>query len=1451
MKRLKILLIATLSVLTAACLLLGGCSGVADDGSVSGSDNVVSVSPSSGGSSSGGSKELVALTVSGADDVSITEGSALSLSDLAALTVTATFTEGSPMTFALSSAEGLPNGLSIDKLGEKLPVGDSTVTLSYSFNGSVKSATFTVKVLENKKLPEGTLVISELPSSAMNVTATVRQQDAVAAVSFNYGEAAFEISAYVTDETVFTDDSNVYKNDGVELRLDKVSRTKGYTAQTVSVAADAKGGCVVKRLSDGETLSDHGVAVEAIPFSLDGKTVEGYRIIINVPYSLVSADPADADIAVWFGLNNAYNSNIAQFSYDRTFGEDDENVHTYAHVKADGSVEENVFVDYSCVWGDGGTFRASQVWNVEGDDGESNVIFMTGNDYLDNNIYMSHSDKTHFYAETKLKVTEVMRTKTNVYDAYPKFGFIVKSAVSSNGFGYYVDALSNGDTGTILPNAVTLGFNTVNAGSWSGSGWSNIGTLGTSSAEYTDGYVTLGIYRQGGIFVLYRNGEVVKTVSCDIGDEEIAYVGLFSFNLKLEAKDYKLITDESALEPYSIEKKTVDYLFMGDSYIDTAFWYNWDNAFGDLSAANIGVGGTKIDYWQALNEAVANGYEPSNLIVHIGVNDIDGGKSGDAAFTALQKMFETYHGSFPDATIYYITVEHNMMFPGKWTEYDVLNQKVRALDLDYLRIIDMAALVTADENGSTQHWFGPDGLHYGVDGYALLTAEVMKALGIERQNILGSSGLGDMSVDGAPDFDYSPGWTLDNGVAHNAGKSFGRIGAESQIFVSGLYDTDFYAEVKLSVGDCYSVDDKYPKTGLAVRTEKGTYFYFINTSTETNPGRTAEGHIKYTDNYGNVFYRAESVGRNWEAELFPYFYLGAQSFDHYTDDSYTTLAVAKIGASLYFVANGEVVATLDSSLIGETERAAIAVFTFNMDVYAKDARFVTGREAAQYELLPSYAVRCADVSGATIVADKDFAKAGEEVTVTVTVENGYRVSAVTMNGEALTADADGKYGFEMPEGTALVSVTFEGRLTVDMSDESVNGLVFASDNTPLKNDVVTFTAADGWSIVKLYADGVEIVPTDGVYSLTVTEDVVITAELNFTADGIMLDGEFDGVVYGNAFSFKVEGNRDVTAYAKKGENGAWIYIVAHTDTMITDSAAWFENHDVEFSLNRGDQSFLSIDGQKLNVSRFAVTKKQLASGEQAGKWESTFEMYVQSDLIKGWSDTDDIQFNFAYNAPNEFARYEGMSNNKWNSERWWQTNIGGKGTRLVNIGQPEENPSNLFITKDGLDIRVEEPEHATIDGDLSEYEGKVSVTLGNEKAKFNFSGYGADDGLYLAITAYQVKKGVESANWWENDNFEMNLLHNGERVQIGFSIYDDFICGTYLTKGAFVREELTEGAMYDAGYRYKTTIEYFVPGAAESGKFDVGCNGNGFDGWQALVWDGNYLSYSADGVFFG
>lgn len=85
---------------------------------------------------------------------------------------------------------------------------------------------------------------------------------------------------------------------------------------------------------------------------------------------------------------------------------------------------------------------------------------------------------------------------------------------------------------------------------------------------------------------------------------------------------------------------------------------------------------------------------------------------------------------------------------------------------------------------------------------------------------------------------------------------------------------------------------------------------------------------------------------------------------------------------------------------------------------------LANNDGEAYFSLVKYTVTVEAAENGTVTADKDTATYGETVTLTVTPDNGYSVSSVSVNGEAISA-VSGEYSFEMPAEGVTVTAAFD------------------------------------------------------------------------------------------------------------------------------------------------------------------------------------------------------------------------------------------------------------------------------------------------------------------------------------------------------------------------------------------------------------------------------------------
>lgn len=706
--------------------------------------------------------------------------------------------------------------------------------------------------------------------------------------------------------------------------------------------------------------------------------------------------------------------------------------------------------------------------------------------------------------------------------------------------------------------------------------------------------------------------------------------------------------------------------------------------------------------------------------------------------------------------------------------------------------------------------------------------------------------LGMVWGDGGVGLQASDVWDISNDDGQADASIFSTASKQDNyIYMHSSDYTTAYMETKVNIRSLVAADgfvEQYRKFGVtmtAANGKTGFLFYVDAVSNGSADGMTINNDSVVLGYNLRVGAGDGAWGGNWTSCG----NLGGTAAQ-YQGDEYVTFGIYRKGASFDLYANGKFVTTISDCGIGADEAAYFGLAAFNMTLNAKEYFVMTDVAEIEYYLLPERNVSLGEYDGVTAEFSKETAKAGD--TVTFTLNTGDKIlDTVKIGDNVLTADENGVYSFTMPDADVIVALTFKGLCTVSF-DESVNGKIIASATSVYEGQTVTFRAADNWAISKIYANGVEIIPEDKNYSLTLTENVTITAEMFREYGGFVIDGKRDNG-YGETNTVaEYTDNRDVTVYAYKASEGVLIYAVAHMNTMKTDAAEWYNNTNMEIWLNT-IQHHVNINGDLGNVTaHYWITNAPEEAGE---KYEYIVEAFIEKAMIRNWSDEGSVQLNYGWKTQGEEGVTVGSSIIHGYALDWKMDWFAGHGGG-VNIGA-NDFPTGLGtfgtysdkyqITANGLKIG-EEAKEAVIDGDLSDkaYEGKTSETVGDvNKLQVTVTGFAGSDGLYLALTLkHKSWAELNAGHWASNDNLEIRI--NSDRSVPVLFLNGKFSMPDFFDRGAAKTVEV-EGGL-------QTTVELFVNASFDSYKFQLGAAGNGFGGWQALLWDGNGRYITANGL---
>ena len=327
-------------------------------------------------------------------------------------------------------------------------------------------------------------------------------------------------------------------------------------------------------------MSDSGIVTDAKIFTIDGETVAGWRVSVAIPFDLakISKDTHNATVAL--AIVSASNAADAELIYSNAYGTEPDQAHTYIAVTGDNQFEENP--NYTLVgdWGAGGeSLPANSGWDTSYDDGSENASISLKQKDGDNYIYLKEpAEAPEFFVEMSLRAEPTLLNANNG----AKFGFVLAKADGTEKLLLYIDAAS--ENGTIKQDSVKIGY--VYTSDWSPWGTQDGWTVGQSSDVYTakDEFIRLGFCRKGSRLVLTLDGEMLgQPITTRFGATESLYVGLFSYDVAVTAKNWEIRTDSETLNKYDIAER-----------FSVAFSSGASNATGDAPVQQSAAAGTQI-----------------------------------------------------------------------------------------------------------------------------------------------------------------------------------------------------------------------------------------------------------------------------------------------------------------------------------------------------------------------------------------------------------------------------------------------------------------------------------------------------------------------------------------------------------------------------------------------------------------------------------------------------------------------------------------------------------------------------------------------------------------------------------------------------------------------------------------------------------------------------------------
>ena len=180
-------------------------------------------------------------------------------------------------------------------------------------------------------------------------------------------------------------------------------------------------------------------------------------------------------------------------------------------------------------------------------------------------------------------------------------------------------------------------------------------------------------------------------------------------------------------------------IFVGDSYFTEGYWSDF---YTDFAEGNylLGIAGSTTDDWFVCSEKMLFDLDPSEIIVHIGFNDTYNPTRSYASPEALTEMImellNIYHEKFPEADIYYCSIESSRyVFDKSFNEAVIVNANLSAFadKCDWLTFVNTRPIFCDDETETVYDNKYGSGSHPSLTSYDAYKAAIDAARAANKE----------------------------------------------------------------------------------------------------------------------------------------------------------------------------------------------------------------------------------------------------------------------------------------------------------------------------------------------------------------------------------------------------------------------------------------------------------------------------------------------------------------------------------------------------------------------------------------------------------------------------------------------------------------------------------------------------------------------------------------------
>lgn len=158
-------------------------------------------------------------------------------------------------------------------------------------------------------------------------------------------------------------------------------------------------------------------------------------------------------------------------------------------------------------------------------------------------------------------------------------------------------------------------------------------------------------------------------------------------------------------------------VFTGSSSI--RFWTTLNQDYPDRSVLNRGFGGSQIEDVIVYFDRIVTKYQPEQVVLYSGDNDIASGKTADAVLEDFKNFAMLVKQKLPKTELVFLSIKPSL---ARWNMYDTMqeaNQKIKdySSGRKWITYVDVATPMLRADGKPRPEFFVEDGLHMTPEGY--------------------------------------------------------------------------------------------------------------------------------------------------------------------------------------------------------------------------------------------------------------------------------------------------------------------------------------------------------------------------------------------------------------------------------------------------------------------------------------------------------------------------------------------------------------------------------------------------------------------------------------------------------------------------------------------------------------------------------------------------------------